>query len=202
MKQPPFFVTITTILSFAYLNMRHQYPDLIQLFSDTFFEQYNTRLIKGDDEPIYTPADENCSYHQIIFAHGFYASAFHEISHWCQAGEARRLLEDFGYWYMPDGRNEQQQKEFEQVEVIPQAIEWAFNVAARRQFHVSSDNLNGFQADSESFKHKVLEQVEVFLKQGFPTRANQFIETLAQFYNTALPLTIDSFIKKKSKEYV
>ncbi|PCH51780.1 MAG: elongation factor P hydroxylase, partial [Cellvibrionales bacterium] len=99
--------------------MRHQYPDLIQLFSDTFFEQYNTRLIKGDDEPIYTPADENCSYHQVIFAHGYYASAFHEISHWCQAGEARRLLEDFGYWYMPDGRDERQQKEFEQVEVIP-----------------------------------------------------------------------------------
>jgi len=134
MKQPPFFVTIAIILSLTYLNMRHQYPDLIQLFSDTFFEQYNTQLIKGDDEPIYTPADENCSYHQIIFAHGFYASAFHEISHWCQAGKARRLLEDFGYWYMPDGRNEQQQKQFEQVEVIPQAIEWAFNVAARRQF--------------------------------------------------------------------
>lgn len=173
--------------------MRHQYQDLIQLFYDTFFNEYNTQLIKGGNEPLYLPANTACSYHQIIFAHGFYASAFHEISHWCQAGKARRLLEDFGYWYMPDGRNEQQQKEFEHVEVIPQAIEWAFNVAARKKFHVSSDNLNGFQADTEGFKNRVLEQVEVFLKHGFPSRANQYIETLAKFYKTPLPLTIQHF---------
>jgi len=37
----------------------------------------------------------------------------------------------------------------------------------------------------------------VFLKQGFPPRANQFIAALAQFYDTPLPLTIDDFIKKE-----
>jgi len=184
--------------------MRHHYQDLIQLFYNTFFKEFNTRLIKGGDEPLYLPANslpescfpeaaEPCTYHQIIFARGYYASAFHEISHWCQAGEERRLLEDFGYWYKPDGRNEEEQKEFEQVEVIPQAIEWAFNVAAQRKFHVSSDNLSGFQADTNSFKMKVLQQVQVFLENGFPVRANQFIEALAQFYNTPLPLTIESF---------
>lgn len=204
--------------------MHHHYQDLIQLFNDTFFDEFNTRLIKGADEPLYLPANslpamslsensspKNCSpemttslnessaYHQIIFARGYYASAFHEISHWCQAGEARRLLEDFGYWYKPDGRNELEQKEFEQVEVIPQAIEWAFNVAAQRKFHVSSDNLSGFQADTNSFKKKVLQQVEVFLEKGFPVRANQFIETLAQFYSTPLPLTIENFSKIKEE---
>jgi len=182
--------------------MRHQYQDLIQLFNSTFYNEYNTQLIKGGDEPLYLPANAECSYHQVIFARGFYASALHEISHWCQAGKARRLLEDFGYWYMPDGRNEQQQKEFEQVEVIPQAIEWAFNVAAQRKFHVSSDNLNGFQADSEAFKSKVLAQVNVFLEQGFPTRANQFIEALAQFYNSPLPLTIERFTNIKEITHV
>ena len=101
----------------------HQYQDLITLFNACFNQSHNTRLVKGGDEPIYTPANDDCEYHQIIFARGYYASAFHEISHWCQAGEARRLLEDYGYWYKPDGRNEQEQKEFEQVEVIPQAIE-------------------------------------------------------------------------------
>ncbi len=179
--------------------MRHQYQDLIQLFHDTFFNQYNTRLIKGGDEPLYLPASEHCGYHQVIFARGYYASAFHEIAHWCQAGDARRLLEDFGYWYIPDGRNEQQQRKFEQVEVIPQAIEWAFNVAANKKFHVSSDNLDGFQADTDGFKKKVFQQVKIFLKQGFPSRANQFIEALAQFYNTPLPLTVENFITPKEE---
>ena len=106
---------------------------------------------------MYSPADVCCSYHQIIFAHGYYSSALHEISHWCQAGKNRRLLEDFGYWYMPDGRNEKQQKCFEQVEIKPQAIEWAFCLAANKSFTVSADNLNGFQADVNSFKQKEMQ---------------------------------------------
>lgn len=197
--------------------MHYKYQDLIQLFNDTFFEEFNTRLIKGGDEPFYLPADtlpanssldtlsskhELRAYHQVIFARGYYASAFHEISHWCQAGETRRLLEDFGYWYIPDGRDERQQKKFEQVEVIPQAIEWAFNVAAQRKFHVSSDNLNGFQADSHSFQKKVFQQVQTFLTDGFPVRAHQFIVVLAQFYNTPLPLTIDHFSNLREGKYV
>ncbi len=173
--------------------MPHKYQDLIYLFNHTFYTEFNTRLVRGGDEPLYSPANENCEYNQIIFAHGYYASAFHEISHWCQAGEERRLLEDFGYWYAPDGRDEAQQKKFEQVEVIPQAIEWAFNIAAQRKFHISADNLNGFQSDTQAFKAKVYQQVLCFIEQGFPTRAQQFIETLAHFYHTSLPLTVDDF---------
>ncbi|MDI8993212.1 elongation factor P hydroxylase, partial [Salmonella enterica subsp. enterica serovar Anatum] len=41
---------------------------------------------------IYLPADAQVPYHRIVFAHGFYASALHEISHWCIAGKARREL--------------------------------------------------------------------------------------------------------------
>ena len=121
--------------------MQYQYLDLIQLFDRTFYNDFNTRLIKGGDEPLYLPANAECEYHQIIFARGFYASALHEIAHWCIAGEERRLKEDFGYWYIPDGRNEKQQHKFEQVEVCPQAVEWAFNVAANKTFNVSADNL-------------------------------------------------------------
>ena len=97
--------------------MKHCFNELICLFEDTFKEKYNTRLIKGNNEPLYAPANETCSYHQIIFAHGYYASALHEISHWCLAGAERRLLEDFGYWYVPDGRDQNQQQAFEQVEL-------------------------------------------------------------------------------------
>ena len=184
--------------------MQHHYQDLISLFDQVFFKQYNTRLIKGGDEPLYAPADENCAFHQIIFAHGYYASAFHEIAHWCQAGEKRRLLEDFGYWYIPDGRNEKQQKKFEQVEVIPQAIEWAFNVAAQRKFHTSADNLNGYQGDLSGFKAKVYQQVLIFIENGFPPRAQQFIEALTNFYQTPYPLTVIQFgenVGNSEKEY-
>lgn len=173
--------------------MSHNYQDLIQLFQQSFFKEYNTRLVKGADEPLYSPANEQCEYHQVIFAHGYYSSALHEISHWCQAGKERRLLEDFGYWYNPDGRNEEQQKTFEEVEVIPQAIEWSFNVAAQKKFHTSADNLNGFQSDSAAFKKKVYQQVLLFLKTGFPPRAEHFIKTLADFYQTAYPLSAEQF---------
>ncbi|MBU2892370.1 elongation factor P hydroxylase [Colwellia sp. D2M02] len=173
--------------------MAHHYQDLIQLFDKTFSNTHNTRLIKGADEPIYLPASKECSYHQIVFARGYYASAFHEIAHWCHAGAKRRLLEDYGYWYVPDGRNEQQQAKFEQAEVIPQAIEWAFNVAAKRKFHVSADNLSGFQADTERFKLRVYQQVCHFIEHGFPERAQQFIEVLSTFYHSTLPLTVELF---------
>ena len=72
----------------------HQYQQLIEIFDNEFFADFNTRLIKGDDEPIYLPADDEAPYNRIVFAHGFYASAIHEISHWCIAGKERRKLVD------------------------------------------------------------------------------------------------------------
>jgi len=171
----------------------HNTRDLITLFNDTFSDKFNTRLIKGGSEPLYSPANGQCHYHQIIFAHGFYSSGLHEISHWCIAGKERRLIEDFGYWYIPDGRNEQQQKTFEQVEIKPQAVEWALCVAAQKKFNVSADNLNGFEADSQSFKRDVYQQVQQYLEHGFPHCARLFIETLASFYQTPLPLAIEHF---------
>lgn len=76
------------------MNNTHHYEQLIEIFNGCFAEEFNTRLIKGDDEPIYLPADAQVPYHRIVFAHGFYASALHEISHWCIAGKARRELVD------------------------------------------------------------------------------------------------------------
>ena len=86
------------------MTIQHDYQDLIHLFENCFFEKYMTRLVKGDDEPVYLPADQDCAWHRVIFAHGFYASALHEISHWCIAGERRRQQVDFGYWYCPAER--------------------------------------------------------------------------------------------------
>ena len=52
----------------------HHYEQLIEIFNQCFSDDYNTRLVKGDDEPIYLPADDELPYHRIVFAHGFYAS--------------------------------------------------------------------------------------------------------------------------------
>ena len=81
------------------MNSTHKYEQLIEIFDGCFADDFNTRLIKGDDEPIYLPADAEVPYNRIVFAHGFYASGLHEISHWCIAGKARRELVDFGYWH-------------------------------------------------------------------------------------------------------
>ena len=104
----------------------HAYQDLIVLFNECFSSDFNTRLVKGGEEPIYLPADEERSYHALFFAHGFFSSALHECSHWLIAGEQRRQLVDFGYWYEPDGRNAEQQALFQKVEVKPQALEHCF----------------------------------------------------------------------------
>jgi len=172
----------------------HNFKDLIDIFERYFYREYNTRLVRGGDEPIYLPADERCSYHQIIFAHGYYASALHEISHWCLAGPKRRLVEDFGYWYIPDGRDQTQQHAFEQVEIKPQAIEWALCIAAGTNFDVSTDNLLGEgQTDRFAFKTKVYQQVLNYLEVGFPHDAAIFIAALAKHYQQPWPLAPESF---------
>jgi elongation factor P hydroxylase len=53
------------------MQQQHHYQQLIDLFDGCFAEDFNTRLIKGDDEPIYLPADDDTPYHRIVFAHGF-----------------------------------------------------------------------------------------------------------------------------------
>lgn len=160
----------------------HHYQDLINLFNQCFAQEYNTQLVKGEDEPVYLPADEHRVYHAIFFAHGFFSSALHECSHWFIAGPERRQLADLGYWYAPDGRNAEQQALFQQVEVKPQAIEWILSKACGHRFRVSIDNLNGEEADTDAFKQAVYTQVMYYCQKGLPKRANQFRNALATFY--------------------
>ncbi|KID57303.1 ATPase [Pseudoalteromonas luteoviolacea] len=171
----------------------HQISDLRNIFDTQFLSTHNTRLVRGGDEPIYLPANDECAYHQVVFAHGFYASALHEIAHWLVAGYARRLLEDYGYWYCPDGRDKSQQAEFENVEVKPQAIEWALSVAAGFDFNVSVDNLNGEQTCRFSFQKRVYQQVLVLLDSGFNCRTERLLKALSAFYKTPWPLQKEQF---------
>ena len=101
---------------------------------------------------------------KIEFAHGFFASALHELSHWCVAGEARRRLPDFGYWYAPDGRTAAQQQAFERVEIKPQALECLFTLACERSFEVSQDNLFAdFDTSNSTFANDVYRQVQQYI---------------------------------------
>ena len=163
--------------------------DITALFDGIFMPRYQTRLVRGKDEPLYRPADKQTPYHQIIFARGFYASALHEISHWCIAGAKRRQLEDYGYWYLPDGRNAQEQSAFEQAEIAPQALESLFADACGRTFHVSVDNLGGdVEVDRAAFAERVNARKQRYLREGLPTRANALYVALTSFYQREEPL--------------
>jgi len=172
----------------------HEISDIIELFNRTFSQTHNTRLVCCEPEPIYRPVDNECSFNRIVFAHGFFSSALHEIAHWCVAGKERRKLEDFGYWYEPDGRSEERQAEFERVEVKPQALEWIFSVASNHQFHFSADNLEGDAKPSKEFMEKVLIQVHTYLNNGLPKDAEIWKQALTQKYRPNIPVKPTDFM--------
>ena len=186
----------------------HCSNDLIMLFNGLFRQPRQTILVRGDDEPEYLPAGSGPA--QVVFAHGYFSSALHEVSHWCIAGEYRRTLQDYGYWYCPDGRSREQQCAFEQVEVKPQALEWLFALACGWRFHISVDNLAGQgAANPQLFANQVVCQATEYLAQddpdagagefkntplsGFynniPCRAADFLHALMRFYGTEGSLT-------------
>lgn len=160
----------------------HDCQDLIRIFNQCFEKKYHTRLIRGDSEPLYLPKTEEKPYHAIIFAHGFFSSALHECAHWLIAGKQRRLLVDYGYWYVPDGRSAAEQALFQQVEVKPQALEWILSKAANYPFQFSIDNLNGSELDTDAFKAAVQQQVAQYQTAPLWPRAERFYQALKAFY--------------------
>ncbi|HEX6927806.1 MAG TPA: elongation factor P hydroxylase [Gammaproteobacteria bacterium] len=177
--------------------------DLARLFGTAFAARENTLLLPHADawragwsgadaaEPVYLPADAACPFNRIVFAHGFFASALHEIAHWCLAGAKRRARVDYGYWYAPDDRDTAKQAEFERVEARPQAIEWAFCLAAGFRFAVSADNLSGVPVDRARFTRAVHRELCRFTDRGFPPRARTFITALEQFYGCEFRMPAD-----------
>lgn len=157
---------------------------LVMLFEQVFGDTYNTRLVSGGLEPEYIPANKDVDFHRIVFAQDYFSSALHEIAHWCVAGEQRRLLSDYGYWYVPDGRNAQQQTAFEQVELKPQALEWMFSKASNIRFRVSADNLEAGSEASEGFKQAIVAQAQHYCTVGVNIRAGLFIDALSKCYQT------------------
>lgn len=158
---------------------------LIELFNH-LFTHHQVILVRGTGEPEYFPANKNQPA-RIEFAHGFFQSALHEISHFCIAGQQRRLLPDFGYWYAPDGRSAAQQQAFERVEIKPQAIECLFSLACGRTFEVSQDNLFAeFDTSCSTFAEDVYRQVKSYIAnpETLPPDAKTLLHALLSVCNT------------------
>lgn len=178
-------ISATTGSDKAQYDYEHAITDwLISLFNALFFEQ-NVRLVRGKHDPEYFPAQDDKPA-RIEFAHGFFSSALHELSHWCIAGMKRRQLPDFGYWYAPDGRTATQQQAFEQMEIRPQALECLFTLACRRPFQVSQDNLFAdFDTSSSTFGADVYEQASHYINapQTLPRDAKTLLRALLTIHN-------------------
>lgn len=161
---------------------------LISLFNELFKAEYNTILDHSADEPWYQPASKDCPHNQILFAHGFYASALHEIGHWLIAGRARWSQVDLGYWYKPDGRTSEEQKQFGECESRNQGLEWLLAIAAGMNFNISQDNLSGNNDDAADISKRFAAQVRVraaeFLTAGLNKRSQILVDSLIVHYKT------------------
>jgi len=163
---------------------------LEQLFAACFANSHKTRLVGGAAEPLYRPAGDGRREHVIFYREDYFASALHEVAHWCIAGPERRLREDFGYWYAPDGRSAAQQQAFEAVECKPQALEWLFSRACGYPFRVSLDNLDGgSDFDTRAFRGAIFQRARDWQAQGLPERAGIFFTALSQAFGHGVALS-------------
>ena len=154
----------------------------IEYLNNAVLHQHRTRLTGGFPEPFYKAAEPG-SLAEIQFTHDYERSALHELGHWCIAGEQRRLINDYGYWYVPDGRSDEQQRLFYEVEARPQALEKHFCSALQLHFAVSADNLGDHsRADMEAFSERVNEQYTHYQQAGFPPRVNEIYDCLRSWH--------------------
>lgn len=124
--------------------------DYCQFLIAAFAEIFPQLSIKGGaDEPFYA-APKSDAQAVLYFRSNYPRSLLHEISHYCLAGDRRRQLDDFGFWYAPCGRSEEEQAKFEIVEARPQGLEKAMCEIIGLPFSPSLDDFSGRPA-SETF---------------------------------------------------
>jgi len=165
----------------------HDARVLEQVFADSFAASYRTRLCGGADEPLYQPAGDCADgWARIWYRHDYFASALHEIAHWCIAGPARRAQPDYGYWYEPDDRDAVAQRRFLGVEARPQALEWLFARAAGYPFRLSLDNPGADPAQQAADRVALADAVFAaachYQSLGLPVRARRFRDALVSAF--------------------
>jgi elongation factor P hydroxylase len=157
------------------------------IFDECFSVSYRTRLRGGAEEPYYQPADNPAEYHVLHYRSDFFASALHEVAHWCIAGEYRRGQPDFGYWYIAGNRDVDQQRAFEAAESSPQALEWIFSRACGYRFRPSADNPELGQRgllDIAGFNRCILQQACAWQARGLTPRSRLFYRALCIEFHT------------------
>lgn len=175
--------------------------DLVTLFNNTFYASHQTRLEGGHSEPLYSPNAAENGDHLLAFRDDYFSSALHEIAHWCEAGEHRRTLEDFGYEYVPsDIRSPEVQNQFYVWEVVPQALECLFTLACGVSFYVSVDNFAVTYEERQAFFYNVVRRALRYWQEGgLPPRAKQWIEVLQAHYKTPSDV-IEGWLLEKESE--
>lgn len=191
-------------------SVKHASCDLEQIFNQCFLEDFATVLRGGWPEPFYLPRESSLDALQkddriridssgidtkkvslLCYRSNFFASALHEVAHWCIAGESRRKQCDFGYWYVSECRDAMQQNEFLRVEARPQALEMLFAIACDYPFRVSFDNPElddgsaGIVEMQAGFNRKVIVAAQEFMAGALPSRANRFMSALGNYYGNS-----------------
>jgi len=169
----------------------------VNTINHSYLANYQTVLKGGFSEPFYRPA-KNKQVAMIQFTQDYYRSALHELAHWCVAGIERRQQEDYGYWYAPDGRTQEQQQLFYQGEIKPQAIEWALSLVCDIDFEVSVDNLNNSTVEgANEFQVAVKAQLIQYIQQHFSTRTEILLTLIYQKNFSDLNKSLYTFLNQQ-----
>ena len=171
-------------------------PVFLNLLNTKYLNKFNTMIIGGFDEPFYQASVSGNS-SEIQFSHDYFRSALHELAHWCVAGVERRKIDDYGYWYAEDGRDQKQQDAFFQMEIKPQAIEWAFSIVCGVKFEASVDNLHNSITGVDEFEKNLVVQLRSSLANGFNQRVTEIIQSIAEHQNIENPM---EYIQKQIKK--
>lgn len=142
--------------------------NLCQHLIDVFARVFPSLTVQGGaDEPFYVAPKSNVNA-TIHFRSNYPRSLLHEVSHYCLAGNRRRNIDDFGFWYAPCGRTADEQRQFELVEARPQGLEKAMCDIIGIEFSPSLDDFSG-RAASISFLQQLESAYQEMLSNPPPT---------------------------------
>ncbi|WP_417667262.1 elongation factor P hydroxylase [Pseudidiomarina sp.] len=157
---------------------------LICAFSGVF---HDLKIIGGAGEPFYLAPKENKDA-IIYFRSNYPRSLLHEVSHYCLAGDRRRRIDDFGFWYSPCGRTAEEQSRFEIVEARPQGLEKAMCEIVGLRFSPSLDDFSGSPPSEDFLKNMDVAYREMMTNP--PPTAKKALFELKKYANANGPLML------------
>jgi elongation factor P hydroxylase len=132
------------------------------VFNSAMGASHSTMIIGGASEPLYLPR-QGRDRAIVRYTRDYARSALHELAHWALAGNRRRELVDYGYWYVPPPRSVEDQAAFFAAELRVQALESLFCRACGLDFRVSTDNIG---VDAGNFAEDVQATAGAWAEQG------------------------------------